>query len=211
MGSHRKLRSAMKIVGAVRCLGIIFLFIVLSGCVAGQTLQLDYTAEYPGTRKSGTVVGVDVKDKRPFVVDGRKKPSYVGHYRAGFGNTWDVHTDDGEALATIIARDLSADLGTLGFKVANDLTATRIIGVTIVDWNFDSYINAKVWYECLVSVRDQAGNALANTTIKDESRIEGSVMVGPKYAVEREMPKVYRSVIRKMVRENSSILQALER
>lgn len=201
----------MEIARVTRYLWVVSLSILLGGCVAGQTLKLDYTAEQPSMRTSGTVVNVDVKDKRPFVVDGSKKPSYVGHYRAGFGNTWDVHTDSGEALATIMARDLSADLGTLGFKVSSDLTATRTVGVTIVNWNFDSYINAKVWYECFVSVRDQAGHVLAQTTLKDESRIEGSVMVGPKYAVEREMPKIYRSVIRKMVRENSSVLQALER
>lgn len=195
----------------VRHLALASLLVLLGGCVAGQTLRLDYTAEPAGTRAGGTPVRLAVTDKRPYVVSGEKKPSYLGKYRAGFGNTWDVHADDDVALAAKMMRDLDTELVALGFKVSNDAAASRRLAVEIVDWNFDSYVNATIWYELLVTVRDNADRVLNQATVKDKVNVEGSAMVGPKYAVQREMPKIYGTAIRKIARDNPQVLRALGR
>lgn len=198
----------MKVERVVKYLGLVSLLITLGGCVAGQTLRIDYTAEPGGGPAGGGPVTTEVSDKRPYVASGEKKPSYLGKYRGGFGNTFDVHAESNIALAAMMTRDLNAELTALGFKVANG--APRRLAVTVVEWNFDSYVNATVWYEIQVAVRDASGKTLAQATLKDQTTVEGSAWVGPKYAVEKEMPKIYAGIIRKIVRDNPAVRRALQ-
>ena len=50
---------------------------------------------------------------------------------------------------------------------------------------------------------------LAQQTLKDSHVIKGNVWTGAKSAFEKEVPKLYASVIKKMVRDNPVILNAL--
>ena len=88
--------------------------IMLQGCVVGQSIGLPYEAEKVGNQRSIGVV-VEVEDRRPFVLEGSKDPNYIGHYRAGFGNPWDVTTESDKALADIMQEDLVQELDALGF------------------------------------------------------------------------------------------------
>jgi len=200
----------MRIKTFFRCGLFLLGLALLSGCVAGQNIRMTYEPVSQPAESLNVIVTVHVTDDRPFVVNGNKKPSYIGHYRAGFGNTWDVNTKDMEPLANMIQRDLISDLRSLGFKVGSQENAARVVEVSIVDWNFDTYINGKFWYDCRVKVLDANGRQLSEQKLQDTVVIEGSVWVGAKYAFEREMPNIYRSVIRKMVRESPVTLAALK-
>jgi len=190
----------------------LFLFglVTLSGCVAGQSIQMSYVPVSQPVASLNIAVAVQVSDDRPFIVSGNKAPSYLGHYRAGFGNTWDVNTKDKKPLATMIQSDLSADLQSLGFSVGPQESAMRIVKVSIIDWNFDTYLNGKFWYDCRVVVLDPQGRKLSEQQLRDTVVIEGSFWTGAKYAFERAMPIIYRSIIRKMVRESPVTLAALK-
>lgn len=189
---------------------LLFGLVVLSGCVAGQSIRMTYDPVLEAAAAQNVAVSVQVNDDRPYVTSGDKAPSYIGHYRAGFGNTWDVNTKNMEPLATMIQRDLGTDLQGLGFSVVPLESAVRVVKVSIADWNFDTYINGKFWYDCRVTVLDGAGRQLSEQQLKDTVVIEGSFWVGAKYAFEREMPNIYRSIIRKMVRETPGTLEALK-
>ena len=180
--------------------------LVLSGCVAGQTLNYDYKPTVAVGKANGEV-NIVVRDERIYVKDGDKGPDYVGHYRAGFGNTWDVTTKGGTAFAEILARDLREEIASLGFTNGK---GSRTLQVDIRDWNMDTYMNAKFWYELLVAVIDPDGKAIIPPqTLKEEKRIEGSFWVGPKYAVEKQMPVLYDQVLQAIVRSNPEVLNAL--
>ena len=194
-----------KLFGAFPLVSILF----LGGCVAGQTIGLDYSPEGARSSSRNVSVNVSVADSRAYVADGSKNGVYIGTYRGGFGNTFDVKSGSGEPLATIVKRDLSADLKALGFDVTEG-NAARKVRVTINEWKFDAYTSATYWYDITVAILDAQNRALKQNTLKDSVSIEGSVMTGAKSAVEREVPKLYREVIRKMVRENSDLLRALQ-
>lgn len=200
----------MKVKTVFRCGLFLWGLAVLSGCVAGQSIRMTYVPLSQPVESLNIAVSVQVNDDRPFVVNGDKTSSYLGHYRAGLGNTWDVNTQNKEPLASMIQRDLGAELQSLGFTVGPQASAARMIKVSIVDWNFDTYINGKFWYDCRVMVLDGTGRQLSGQQLRDTVVIEGNIWVGAKYAFEREMPNVYRSILRKMVREAPTTLAALK-
>ncbi len=196
----------MTIVRIAKYLLTLAMFVVLTGCVAGQSIKMDYHMADNGAKLNGSAM-VMVNDDRPFIVDGNKPPSYIGHFRAGFGNTWGVTTYKDEPLAEKMRKDLTSDLQAMGLSVQGG--SGRVVDVSIVDWNFDSYQNARFWYDIRVKVM-QGETVIAENHLKDEHVIRGSVMTGPKNAVMREMPIIYNSIIRKIVRESETIRSALQ-
>lgn len=190
-----------------KILSMLVTAMMLGGCVAGQTLSYDYKPT-AAVDKTGGEVSVAVRDERPYVKSGDKGPDYVGHYRAGFGNTWDVTTKGGAPFADVLARDLREELDALGFTAGN---AGRTLQVAIREWNMDTYMNAKFWYELVVSVVGAGGEpVIPPQTLKEEKRIDGSFWVGPKYAVEKQMPAFYDQLIQDLVRNNPDVRSALQ-
>ncbi len=194
-------------------LSLSFCFIVLgmlSGCVAGQSIRLDYSPSVVSNPVSSSqTAGVVVRDERPFVKDGTKSPDYLGHFRAGFGNTWGVTTKGNVPLAELMEKDILKELTAAGLKTTSQNPGRKLM-VDIIDYNFDSYQNAKMWYEVNVRVLDSAGKVLAENKIRETHVIRGSVMAGPKNAVMREAPVIYKKLITDIVHDGS-ILDALSR
>ena len=182
---------------------------LLTGCVAGQSIKMAYEPSPVSAENLGVDVQVLSDDQREFVVSGNKQPNYIGHYRAGFGNTWGVTTQNKQPLADNLRRDVSSDLVALGFDVV-DRDAGRILKIVIYDWNFDTYVNGKMWYQVHVSVESANGETLAESDLEDTVIIKGSVWVGAKYAFERELPKIYKSIVNSVARDNQRILIALK-
>lgn len=184
--------------------------IMLGGCVAGQSLPTKFEAASGESRiESSIPIAVSVTDQRPYVVSGAKPPYYIGKYRAGFGNPWDVSTENDESLAALITRDLSSDLAAIGHPVAAGAEADRQLTVSIKEWNFDGYQNGRFWYALLVTVSDANGGPLAESTVQEQIHIKGTLMMGAKGGFEREMPKLYPQIIRKIARDNAAISAAL--
>lgn len=183
------------------------LIAVLSGCVARQAIRLQHA---PGTGpklSSSKTVAVDAKDSRSFIVNGDKKPSYLGHFRAGYGNTWDVNNAGYRALADQFKADIAAELKAQGIKTV--ASGERTIQVDIKDWNFDTYQNGKIWYEISVSVTDRSGSVLATTSVKDQKVIRGSFWTGPAAAFKREVPIIYSGIIKEILAKDE-IQKALQ-
>jgi hypothetical protein len=182
---------------------------ILAGCVAGQSLQTDYVAPEATAPLDGTSILLTVSEDRPYVKSGDKPPYYIGKYRAGFGNPWDVTTDNNEPLVDIMKRDMTEELIALGHPVKEAAPTDREMTISIRDWNFDGYQNGQFWYDVLVTVKSPTGEVLANSIVTDKVGITGSFWEGAKGGFERDMPKLYAEAIRKMVRENEAVTAAL--
>jgi len=185
-----------------------FVFI-LTGCVAGQEIALRYDPAAPiaGYEGHGLPVSVSVADARPYIINHDKDPSYIGHYRGSYGNTWDVTNLNENPLADQLAADLSQELTRLGYQVVG-IGPGKAIQVTIREFNFDAMWNGKFWYNVAIKVTNN-GKTLAESNIKDTANISGSALVGAKYAMEREIPSYYDQIIRGLIRANPTTLRAL--
>lgn len=193
----------------IRTLTLVLSPLVLAGCVAGQSLQTEYEPPAAVAPMTGLAVSLTVTDDRPYVKSGEKAPYYVGRYRAGFGNPWDVSTANEEALVSIVRRDIAEELVALGHPLKDAAVADRGLAVSIRDWNFDGYQNGNFWYDLLVTVRSPTGDVLVNSVVKDKIGITGTLWEGAKGGFERDMPKLYPQIIRKLVRENAEVSAAL--
>lgn len=180
----------------------------LTGCVAGQSIALDHEPEEVVAPDRGMSVVVDVADEREFVVSGSESANYIGQYRAGFGNPWNVTTESGMTLADRFADDLAEELVNLGFSVTES-DASGSLNVQIRDWNFDTYINGRFWCDIDVSVLSADGRKIAASEVREMRDIQGSVMTGAKYAMEDAIPRIYSEVIDAIARSNSAVLDAL--
>ena len=180
------------------------------GCVAFQKINFDYSPSiYSSTVESANLINIKVEDERPFILSGDKRPSYIGHFRGGYGNTWDVLTDGKVALAEQFLNDIKQELKTIGFDIGLS-NEDRILHLSIIDYNFDAMINGRFWYELEVVVFDKENKVLAKDTIKGTHEIKGSLMFGPVGAFKKELPGIYHGIIEKIVRNNDAILEALK-
>ena len=179
----------------------------LGGCVVGQTLELDHEATATPVVASGQALVVDVEDRRPYVLSGDKPPSYVGKYRGGFGNPWDVNTASAEPLADIIMLDLKEQASEMGFAVQD--SAERTLQVRILEWNLDTYQNGRFWCEIDVSALGEDGSSIATRKVEHSEYLKGSFWTGGKAGAEREMPRIYSAVIEQLLQDNPEIVRAL--
>ena len=175
----------------LKCVLLLTAIGTFQSCVVGQHIKMNYTPEGSAATANGKSVLLKVKDMRPYILDGDKNPSYIGHYRAGFGNTWDVTTENEFPLADKLEEDLSKELIHLGFAVKS---SSKQVKVLIHEWNFDAYQNGRFWYELNIQVL-QGSSQEAESTVSETIRIEGSFWTGAKAGFERDMPNIYKNII----------------
>jgi hypothetical protein len=168
---------------------------------------MDYTAS-PSAVTEPNSVSVSVVDARPYVVNGDKDPSFIGKYRAGLGNPWDVSTENNVPLAELLAADVEEAVRSLGFGT-QPTDSDRFLIVYIRDWNFDAYVDGRFWYELDVEVMDADNAVIASSKVKDAKHIDGSFWTGAKSAFEEQMPGFYKEVVAGVVTDNKEVQQAL--
>jgi hypothetical protein len=125
-------------------------------------------------------VEVIVEDKRPYVVSGRKRPSFVGLSRGGYGNPFNISTTSGQPLATDVEAALVNGFQNAGIDSRrgvmssfNDRKAAtsngRLLLVTLGEWKSDTFATTSFAYDISGSVYDQEGNLLGT------GRVDGKV------------------------------------
>lgn len=197
----------------VLLIACLMLVMTLGGClVVGQKVNLgsattgvsavDGSAYYP--------LSVRVVENRYFVLTGEKEPSFIGKYRGGFGNPFDVNTEGNVPLAIQMERDLSTSLQRNGFSVVGD-GAERNVKVSIDNYNFDCMLNCQVWHLLQVVIEDNEGNALHGHTVNIESVVDGNFFMGSKHYLEKELPVIYAKMLQDIVRNNPDAMAALQR
>lgn len=191
----------------LRC-ALLMILALGTGCAVGQKIDLNHIPERVEKVEKPLTVTVSVQDQRPYVTSGNKETFFIGIFRAGLGNTWDVRTKDHVPFADIVKKDVEESLRQAGFTLLGT-GAERKIDIAILEYNFDCYINCRVWHKFLVTVRDAQGTVLATSEVMDETTVAGSAMTGPKSAMDAQLPRIYGEIIARMIMKNKDILFAI--
>ena len=170
---------------------------LMCSCVVGQHLTIDSTPIAPTIKTNQGQVLVSVVDRREKVLSGKKRAHYIGRYRAGFGNPWDVSTQGKVPLATLVKKDLEEELTSLGYSQSESGNQLEVL---ILDWDFTGYQNGRFWYDLEISVKDSGGEVTASDNLGEEIQIKGTFINGAKGGFERDMPSIYDKIIRLIAR-----------
>lgn len=177
----------------IRICGLLLAVAVLAAC--------SYAMPYEGTmalpETGNAKLAVATVDERPYVLNGKNPPEYVGIIRGGFGNPFNRDTEDGKPLAddfsASIVKSLAAkgyqasEINTLpastsaaAFKALQQSGAHRLILLELRDWQSDTMINPTVNCDVTLHIYDSSGRELAS--VKDTENYDmhgGSIFNTP--------------------------------
>ncbi len=169
---------------------LLMLAFILSLTACTPVYHYNLQGAYPDISQTGiTTIAVGTLDQRSFILDGEKKPDFVGLQRSQVGIPYDVLTASGNPFANDVS--VSAELGldkigsnanftsipfTATPQEAKDaifsLEQERSLFIVINKWKTDSYYSVYLSYDLQAFVYDKEGNLLA------ENRTFGSDKLG---------------------------------
>ncbi|HHM04304.1 MAG TPA: hypothetical protein ENJ19_00995, partial [Gammaproteobacteria bacterium] len=175
-----------------KALMVLMCAIAATGCAVGNKYNYsagDLNLPVKTTATKGLVLKVE--DRRPYVVNGDKKPQFVGIQRGGLGVPFDVTTVSGEPLVSDMATSIKKGLEQSGYHVtvvpdASDLSslllavrdggAFRLLWLKVDEWKSDIYMDIGLSYDLLLEVYDATGKKLAESRIhsKDSESVGGA-------------------------------------
>jgi hypothetical protein len=169
-------------------LAIALFSLAVAGCAVGNRYAYHTIVADP-TLTGTAAVSVGTHDQREYVRAGSKDPRFVGLQRGGFGNPFDVKTEDDKPLADGMTNAVVSTLVKKGFRaqgvvVAHSVSAEearqrlsraggeRALLLTLREWKSDAAIRIRLSYELSLQVLDRSGALLA------EKRVEGTDVLG---------------------------------
>ena len=192
----------------------------LGGCAVGQQIRY-HDADLTLNASGNTPVAVASVDGRPYIKSGEKEKTYIGTFRGGFGNPFNVSTESGKPLADDMSSVICASLKKKGFACApvsvdpkeslDEITqklkgskAMRLMLLAINEWRSDTYTNTSLYYDVVLTVMDNQGAQLAASKAKGEDDLGGRMSNPPAHAKE-EVPKAYQKKLEALLNDPSVI------
>lgn len=175
----------------MKILHVCFVLTVLAatGCAVGN--KYDYQSTTLALPVSGSgELGYSVIDNRSYVLNGDKKPDFIGLQRGGFGNPFDVTTASGKPLTQDIASVLgqallnagynpqeisisSADESVMATAVSNAGKFRNVV-LIVTEWKTDAMLNLTLHYNLALKVLNAAGNVIASNETQGKEAASGA-------------------------------------
>lgn len=166
------------------------LALVVSGCAIGNRYAYHTIVADPQLT-GAAAVGVATHDQREYIRSGSKDPQFVGYQRGGFGNPFDVRTEDDKPMAEAMTTSIVNTLMRKGFRtrpviVAHSLSsdearqrllradAARMLLLTVQEWKSDAVMRIGLTYDVTMTVLDRAGTVLAEKRIQGDKEVLGA-------------------------------------
>lgn len=189
---------------------------LVSGCALGQKVR--YHDAEPELAVSGSgQVAVAALDNRPYVKNGEKEKNYVGNFRGGFGNPFNLTTQSGRPLADDMASVICAafikkgygckevsigpneDKGQISSRL-KETNADKLLLLSINEWYPSTYQNTSLSYDLGLNVTNVAGITLAGKRVKGEEDLGGSFFNPPAHAKEA-VPQAYKRKLEELLND----------
>ncbi len=178
----------MKIKPILSVLTLALLTLFLQGC-ANQFSYSNANVSF-GATGSGTLA-IATQDQRPYIINGKKSPNFIGLVRGGYGNPFDVTTESGKSLAEEITGALAASFQKSGFTTVpvtvshleNDKAikdkilaakSDKAVLFVVKEWKSDTYVNTALLFDLSLQVLDGSANIIVERQIGGNNDLGGS-------------------------------------
>jgi hypothetical protein len=151
---------------------------------------VNFAESWPAiTEYTGSKVNVLVIDNRPYILSGKKKESFVGIARYGFGVPFDIHTDNEQPLSRDVETAVSKGFMNAGVDSAIVVPANRdirtsnganerLLVITITEWKSDSFSSIYFTYKVKAEVYNNVGKLLAAKSVEDAKTFSSPLDAG---------------------------------
>lgn len=187
------------------------------GCAVGNKYALE-TAPLAAPTKGSGRVAVSAHDQRTEVAGSGRSPNVLGVQRAGFGNPWEVTTESGHPLATVVATSMARALTAAGFKVGivpatpsaspSEVSSAALakggdkaVVVTVHAFWSDTYNNVGLTYDISLTVLDRSGRVLAQSRAKHEKELLGGNFFNPPAHAKKVVPQAYARILSALLQD----------
>lgn len=164
------MRFLMKFSGAVA------IFAFLGGCAVGNTYDYQSTAMQLPVKGAGQELNVEVIDNRPYVLNGKKAPSFIGLQRGGYGNPFDVNTSSGRPLSEDFRVAISRALENSSYNITD--SANKTVELTVREWKTDAMMKLRLIYDLTLSILTSDDEVVASVTDAGDEVLGGASFEG---------------------------------
>ncbi len=206
-----------------RRIGCFWALCFLTSCAVSR--KVEYEGVYATVPDFKQKIALASWDQREQVVNGARKPDFVGYTRSGTGIAYPMGTDNGMPFTDNMSSSISLSLSRQGSTVAvvNTQSAeresrileqlkktnnNRLILIDCKDFHTDGYGATSLMYNLQVNIYSGKGELLTKKTFNGKRALGGSVAWGPgKY--KEYMPEAFKKLIEEIFNdpEISSALQ----
>lgn len=190
--------------------------LLLAACVSAVGNKHAYHSVVASIPASGTgQVAVATHDQRPYVLSGNKHPRFVGLSRGGYGNPFDILTDDGRPLADSMTQAIVNSLNQKGFRsvpvavTASEAAATareklmraggeRAVLLTLREWKSDTYQNTWLAYDVTLTVLDRTGQVVGESRLAGKDDLGGDFLNPPGHA-KKVVPAAFKAKLEQLL------------
>ena len=147
-------------------------------------------------------IAIAVHDRRRYVVDGTKQETYCGNMRSGVGILFDISTKSDQPLADDFMGILKHALKKNGNQLtiiptrADEnktyvqsglltLKLPRLIYIEILEWKIDTYVKADLYCFLNLTILNQNGEVIGESTVKACREPYGGSFWNPKKAAQK--------------------------
>lgn len=196
---------------------------LLAGCAISRKVNYDNIhASVPSFNQK---ISIATWDQRIQILDGSRKPDFVGYMRSGAGIAYPMGTDDKRPFVDILSTNISSALTSNGSSVnivptksseaeSDILDALKktnnkkLILINCKQFVTDGYGAETLTYELIVNIYSNDGNLLKQKSFANKKALGGNAFWGPgKYS--RYMPEALKDLIEEIFND-SDIISALK-
>lgn len=204
---------------------LILCSIQLVGCVAGQKVQYD-NLKYDLSKIKEKTITVALLDHRDAVIEGDRKPNFVGNMRNNFGTAFSIKTKSENDFMTDLSNNIIESLKRFDINAENISTTWKETETEVKSKLISSKSNKKLllvfdtlntdgmaiqllYYKINVFVYDKEGTLLKYKLFEGNRKLGGNVAFGAG-AYKKYMPEAMKKLFEEILNEEE-ILNAINK
>src|SRR6056297_437957 len=169
--------------------------VILTSCAGGRKVAYNDVAadlKYEGNE----TLGIAVYDQREMVLDGSRKPDFVGYMRSTAGIAYPMGTKSGENLTDDMSMSIAKSFKNKGYNTEvietlpvdekgalktklQDTGADKLLMLTLKKYHTDCYGVTRLMYDVKAEIMNSKGDIVTEKNFSDEYNVGGNAFWGP--------------------------------